>query len=149
VRTIKRDIAGAIIFSNDKHVLLGRNNRGGVYSDLWVIPGGGIEDGETKKEAVSREIMEEVGIDINDGIVTFLPEIQTGITEKTLRNTKEKVLVSMTFYNFKVDIDLPASQIPILLEDDFEYAEWVPIGNLSDKEYSPSVKRLLESLDLV
>lgn len=149
MRKIKRDIAGAIIFSNDEHVLIGKNNKGGVYDDLWVIPGGGIDEGETKEDAVKREILEEVGIDINGASINLLPEVQTGTTEKTLRDTGERVLVDMTFYNFRVDIDLPAKDIEIKLEDDFGYAEWVSFDSLAGKSYSPSVERLLKSLDLL
>jgi len=147
MRTIKRDIAGAIIFSNDNHVLIGKNSKGGVYDNLWVIPGGGIDGGETKEDAVKREVLEEVGIDINGTSINQLPEVQTGTTEKTLRDTGERVFVDMTFYNFKVDIDLPADEIK--LEDDFGYAEWVSFDNLTGKSYSPSVENLLKSLDLL
>lgn len=149
MRTIKRDIAGAIIFSNDKHVLIGKNNKGGVYDDLWVIPGGGIDEGETKEQAVKREILEEVGIDVDDTSINLLPEIQTGTAEKTLRDTGERVLVDMTFYNFKIDIDSQANEIDLKLEDDFAYAEWVSFDDLANKSYSPSVENLLKSLDLL
>lgn len=149
MRTIKRDIAGALIFSNDKHVLLGKNNKGGVYDDLWVVPGGGIDKGETKEQAVRREILEEVGIDISSAEIHLVPEVQTGVAEKTLRDTGERVLVDMTFYNFKVNIDLPANKIDIKLEDDFGYAEWVPFNDLIRKTYSPSVEQLLKSLSLI
>jgi 8-oxo-dGTP pyrophosphatase MutT (NUDIX family) len=149
MRTIKRDIAGAVIFSNDNHVLLGKNVKGGVYEDLWVIPGGGIDAGETKEQAVVREILEEVGIDITNASKVLLSEVQTGITEKTLRDTGERVIVEMTFYNFKVDIDLPSFEINIKLEDDFGHAEWVPFDRISAKKYSPSVEGILKGLKLL
>jgi 8-oxo-dGTP pyrophosphatase MutT (NUDIX family) len=100
MRTIKRDIAGALLLSNDAHVLVGKNGKGGVDEGLWVIPAGGIDAGESKEDAAKREILEEVGID-----------------------TGERVLIDMTFYNFKVTIDLPAQNIPITPQDDFAYAE--------------------------
>jgi len=149
MRTIKRDIAGALLFSNDQHVLVGKNVKGGVYEDLWVIPGGGIDDGESKEAAAKRETLEEVGIDINDAQIEAIELFQSGTTEKTLRDTGERVLVDMTFYNFKVTIDLPAKSIPIKLEDDFGYAEWVPISKLKDRSYSPSVGSLLKYLNLI
>jgi 8-oxo-dGTP pyrophosphatase MutT (NUDIX family) len=149
MRTIKRDIAGALLFSNDEHVLIGKNVKGGVYEDLWVIPGGGIDDGESKEAATKREILEEVGIDISNAKIEPIEPVQTGTTEKTLRDTGERVLVDMTFYNFKVSINLPAQSIPIKLEDDFGYAEWVPISELQDRSYSPSVESLLKSLNLI
>ena len=149
MRTIKRDIAGALLFSNDQHVLVGKNVKGGVYEDLWVIPGGGIDDGESKEAAAKRETLEEAGIDINDAQIEAIELVQSGTTEKTLRDTGERVLVDMTFYNFKVTIDLPAKSIPIRLEDDFGYAEWVPISKLKDRSYSPSVESLLKYLNLI
>ena len=149
MRTITRDIAGAMLFSNDGHVLIGKNVKGGVYDDLWVIPGGGIDEGETKEGAAKREILEEVGIDISSEVLEPFAVILHGTTEKTLRDTGERVLVEMTFYNFKVSLALSAEEIPIVLEDDFGYAEWVSISELGSRKYSPSVQKLLESLSLI
>ncbi len=51
---------GAIVF-RDNRVLLVR--RGQPPSrDLWAIPGGRVEIGETLQEAAEREILEETGI---------------------------------------------------------------------------------------
>ena len=149
MRTIKRDIAGAFIFSNDNHVLLGKNIKGGVYEDLWVVPGGGIDEGESKVEAARRELLEEVGIDINDGKVEEVDYPLTGTAEKTLRDTGERVFVDMTFYNFKASIDAAAKDIPMHLEDDFDHAEWVPFDELKSKSYSPSVEAILKHLELI
>ncbi|MBX6334015.1 NUDIX domain-containing protein [Candidatus Saccharibacteria bacterium] len=61
MRTIKRDVVGAFIFSSDNKILLGKSRKGGVYHGTWMVPGGGIEEGETMRDAVIREIREEVG----------------------------------------------------------------------------------------
>ena len=53
---------GAIVFRNNR-VLLVRRGQAPSY-DLWAIPGGRVEIGETLQEAAEREILEETGITI-------------------------------------------------------------------------------------
>lgn len=149
MRTIERDIAGAFLFSNDGFILLGKNKSGGVYENQWVVPGGGIDQGESAEEAMKREILEEVGIDVTGADVKFQADVQRGTSEKTLRDTGERVIVTMHFNDFVVAFDKPASEIPIILEDDFGYAEWVATTNLSDKQFSPSTEYRLKKLNLL
>ncbi len=111
--------------------------------------GDGIDDSETKEGAVKREVLEEIGIDISEATIEAVDLPQTGTAEKTLRGTGERVLVEMTFYNYTVKFDKPAQEIPIILEDDFGHAEWMPIEKLSELSYSPSVEDLLKSLNLI
>ncbi len=57
--------AAAIVFIDDKLVTVYREKK--VEDKLkkyYVIPGGGVEDGETLEYATKREILEEVGIEI-------------------------------------------------------------------------------------
>ena len=56
--------AGIIIENNKGEVLLQlRDNKPNIlYPNQWVLPGGGIEKNEAPKEAVKREIKEELEI---------------------------------------------------------------------------------------
>ena len=54
MRRIHRDIVGGFIFSSDSKLLLGKSRKGGVYAGNWIIPGGGIDEGETQLEALAR-----------------------------------------------------------------------------------------------
>jgi 8-oxo-dGTP pyrophosphatase MutT (NUDIX family) len=119
MRTIQREIVGAFIFSNDGHILLGKSQPGGVYPGYSMIPGGGIDDGESKLDAVIREVLEEVSLDIKDAHIELVNDAQYGQSEKTLRDTNEKVLVHMHFNDFRVAIDKPASAINVQSADDF------------------------------
>ena len=51
---------GAIVVSNEG-VLLARRDKEPA-TGLWSIPGGAVEPGETQKESVVREVLEETGI---------------------------------------------------------------------------------------
>lgn len=149
MRTIQRDIVGAFIFSNDNHVLLGKNRKGGVYQDQWVIPGGGIDKGETKLEAVKREVMQEVGLDIGGTTVSLIDEVLTGQSKKTLKETGETVLVDMTFYSYKVEYDMPADSIEVRLNDDLGMATWIALDDIAGRSYAPGVEKVLKHLGLL
>ena len=62
---------GAIVF-RDNRVLLVRRGQP-PSQDLWAIPGGRVEIGETLQEAAEREILEETGITIQarEPVYTF------------------------------------------------------------------------------
>ncbi|MDQ0253339.1 8-oxo-dGTP pyrophosphatase MutT (NUDIX family) [Evansella vedderi] len=59
--------AHAIIVNNEGLVLLLKR----TYGDLgWSLPGGGVEVGETIHEALYRECREELGVEVQDAILT-------------------------------------------------------------------------------
>jgi ADP-ribose pyrophosphatase len=62
---------GAVVFK-DENVLLVRRGQPPA-EDLWAIPGGSVEIGETLQEAAEREIREETGVRIRaaEPIYTF------------------------------------------------------------------------------
>ena len=58
------DVAAAVILRDDGAFLLGRRPPGSIYAGHWEFPGGKVEAGETPSQALSRELHEELGIDI-------------------------------------------------------------------------------------
>jgi nucleoside triphosphatase len=52
---------GALIVNNEGKILLTKSHK---WFDKFTLPGGHIEVGETMKEAVIREVKEEVGLDV-------------------------------------------------------------------------------------
>lgn len=54
--------ASAAIFRDGKVLLVRRARKPAL--DIWTLPGGGVEAGETLHEAVLREVMEETSLTI-------------------------------------------------------------------------------------
>lgn len=58
------NVVGAIIRNSENKILIAQRNLSKNQGGLWEFPGGKIEDGETKEEAIVREIKEELDMDI-------------------------------------------------------------------------------------
>lgn len=60
-------IGVAVIWDEQRRVLIARRRPEGVLGGLWEFPGGKVEPGETVKDCIKREIWEELGIVIEVG----------------------------------------------------------------------------------
>ena len=59
----------SIIFVNDKLeiLLFLRDDKQGLpYRNMWDVPGGHVEENETPKECIVREMKEEMNLDLKD-----------------------------------------------------------------------------------
>ena len=57
-------VAAAVIVRPDGRVLLAQRPAGKAYAGYWEFPGGKLEPGESPREALDRELVEELGITV-------------------------------------------------------------------------------------
>ncbi len=115
--------SGAGIFYTDNlHVLL-LCRKNGRYKDMWCLPGGKLEPGETEIEAARRESMEECGK--CEGVVFDHLSSMTGDFKWT------------TFF-FKVD-----SLFDCMLNHEHYDWKWVPIAEIKNYCLIPQLSKNL------
>ena len=81
-------VAGALL--RDGRVLLAhRSPARRWYPAVWDLPGGHVEPGETDRQALARELREEVGVDVRDSAP--VAELSAGDGADALRLTVHRV----------------------------------------------------------
>jgi len=148
MREIKRDIVSALIFAKDGKLFQGMKDfqKGGVYSDCWHIPGGGVDDGENNEEALKREIREETGVNVSGYEVVLVDDSGRGESKKVLA-TGENVICKMNFFVYKIEInDKNSDEIKISLDDDLVKYRWTEVKELGGLKLTPPSAELFKKL---
>lgn len=70
------EVAAAVIQRPDGSFLLAERPEGKVYAGYWEFPGGKVELGESAQQALKRELIEELGIEI-DNAYPWLTQVFT------------------------------------------------------------------------
>ncbi len=146
MKEIERDIVAGVIVSSDNKILMGKGRDGSVYKDCWLIPGGGVDEGETKLQTLVREIKEEAGLDVSSYEAELVEDSATGESEKTLQDTGERVMVRMNFFTYRIKIPQLAEDIIVQAGDDLVELAWVPLKKLSEYKISPPSENLFKKL---
>ncbi len=60
------EVVVAVAFDKDGRFLMTSRPEGKVYAGYWEFPGGKVEAGESLDEALTREMKEELGVQVTD-----------------------------------------------------------------------------------
>jgi len=116
-----RIVLTGILRDDDKFLVVKRNENDDLYPGAWEFPGGHLEDGETLKDGLKRELMEEIG---------FADEFEPIITHY-YDEVKEKKgeLVHDLEISFVINVD--KNSVIVKLSEEHSAYEWVE----RDSEY--------------
>ena len=124
--------AGGGLIQNDFGEFLFIFRRG-----FWDLPKGKIEQGETKKQAAIREVIEETGLKK----VELIRKI--GVTKHTFRNRLGKRIIKKSHWYL---MQSQKQELTPQTSEDIEKAVWMHIPDFR-KECHPVYKNIVEVLD--
>lgn len=113
------EVVGAVIV-RDGRVFAARRGTGKPMAGYWEFPGGKVEPGEGQREALARELREELLIDVNVG------EHLTTATDNS-----GSVIIELATYLCEV-----TSESPMLTEH--AEARWVEPADLRQLDWAPA-----------
>ena len=122
------NVAAGILCDADGRILIAERIGGGPFQGLWEFPGGKIAANETAVEALSRELAEELGI-----------EITTCASFMNLRHEYDDRIVTIEFF-----IVSDWNSEPVGREG--QTLRWVPREQLDADELLPADVPVIEAL---
>lgn len=122
------DVVAAIITNEEGEILITQRNLKKAQGGLWEFPGGKIESGETREQAIVREIKEELTIDI---------KVDKYLDEKVF-NYPDKDINLIAIKCVKVN-----GEIKLMEHEDYK---WVHANDLSNFNFAPADKFIVDTL---
>jgi putative (di)nucleoside polyphosphate hydrolase len=126
-----RPCVGIMLFNRDGKVFVGKRIDQTVEG--WQMPQGGIDKGETPRQAALRELLEEVGTDraeilaeMDDWVTYDLPEHLVGVAFKGKYKGQRQKWFALRFTGQDSEIDLTAH------EPEFSAFQWVSLDALPE-----------------
>ena len=121
-------VAAGILCDAEGRILIAERVGGGPFHGMWEFPGGKIGDGETSLEALSRELAEELGIEVI-ACATFM----------NLRHEYDDRTVTIEFFIVSDWVSEPVGR-------EGQALRWVPREQLDADELLPADVPVVKAL---
>jgi 8-oxo-dGTP diphosphatase len=120
-------VAGAVICGSS--VLVAQRMRPPALAGRWELPGGKVAEGETEREALARELAEELGLQVGDVLVGDRLGHDIALND------------AMTLRAYRVALIRGEPQ-----PHDHRAVRWVTVAELDDLDWVPADRGWLEDL---
>ena len=122
-------VVGGLIYQNKK-ILICQRKKEGDHPLKWEFPGGKLKDSENNKEALKRELKEELSIEINEMIFfdEYLYEYK--------KLSKILKLVFFQIFQFEGEIQNKVHQ----------QLKWIDISKLGDYDFLEGDMKIINKL---
>ncbi len=128
MKTIKAVVG--VLRNKNQEILIAKRKKEQFMGGFWELPGGKIEAGESKEQAIIRELKEELGIQVNQ--LTF---------HQTMLHKYEDRTVQLSIYNIN-----EYQNMPFGIED--QAISWVNVNELNNYKLLPTMKVFISSITL-
>jgi ADP-ribose pyrophosphatase YjhB (NUDIX family) len=125
---------GGLIRDEAGHVLLVRTHK---WSDLWGIPGGKVEYGESLEDAFRRETREETGLEARNARMVM---VQEAIEHPEFHAPRHFVLINYV-------ADAPGVRPAVTLNDEAEDWRWTTLKEAAGMALNGPTRALLEKIE--
>ena len=122
------NVAAGILCDAEGRILIAERLGGGPFHGLWEFPGGKIAEDETAVQALSRELAEELGIEVTS-CATFM----------NLRHEYDDRIVTIEFFLVNDWASEPVGR-------EGQALRWVPREQLNAEELLPAEVPVIEAL---
>lgn len=120
-------VVSAAIMDGNRYLITQRNERA-VLPLLWEFPGGRVEDGETDKAALQRELQYRVGIEATVHELIY-----------TTERAYEDCIVHLQLYSCRLG---PIPPKPLMVRD----MRWVSSEEFSQYRFAPADQGAMDAL---
>jgi 8-oxo-dGTP diphosphatase len=114
-----------IVVQEDKILLVKHQKYGKEY---WLLPGGGLEFGETIESCAKRELKEETNLDIAPGDLVLVNE--------SIPPDKHRHVLNLCYWAKLIGGDLKVGKDGVLVD-----AQFMPINKLPELTIYPDLKQ--------